>query len=210
MALPAGAKAINLGCGLSIAPGWINIDNSPNARLSKYPRLKWALWKLGVLSRPHYDVAWSRSIQIHDLRKRLPYPDSSIDYVYTSHFLEHLSRHDAQKLIVEAFRVMKPGGLLRVVVPDLAIGVRQYLAAMQVNPHDAKAAPEFLNWLQLSRPGARDPHLWMYDAPSLAAMLNDCGFINAVVCEYQKGRAPDCDILDNRPIDSLHLEAEKP
>jgi hypothetical protein len=35
MALPVGAKAINLGCGLSIAPGWMNIDNSPNARLSK-------------------------------------------------------------------------------------------------------------------------------------------------------------------------------
>jgi hypothetical protein len=41
MPLPAGAIALNLGCGLSIAPGWINIDNSPNARLAKYPRLRW-------------------------------------------------------------------------------------------------------------------------------------------------------------------------
>ena len=96
------------------------------------------------------------------------------------------------------------------VVPDLAAGARQYVAAMQSNPNDAKAAPEFLNWLQLSRTGVRDPHLWMYDAASLTAMLSECGFANAVVCEYQKGRVPDCDILDNRPEESLYLEAEKP
>jgi hypothetical protein len=113
-------------------------------------------------------------------------------------------------VIGEAFRVLKPGGLVRLVVPDLAIGARNYVATMQSGPGDATAAPEFLNWLQLSRPGARDPHLWMYDAPSLTAVLSECGFIKAVACEYQKGRVPDCDILDSRPEDSLHLEAEKP
>ncbi len=209
MPLPVGAKAINLGCGLSIAPGWINIDNSPNARLSKYPLLKRLLWRLGVLSNHHYAVPWARSIELRDLRKPLPYADSSIDYVYTSHFLEHLSRDDGRKLIGEAFRVLKPCGLIRLVVPDLAIGARHYVTTMQSNPNDATAAPEFLNWLQLSRLGARDPHLWMYDAPSLTTILSECGFINAVVCEYRKGRVPDCEILDNRPEDSLHLEAEK-
>jgi SAM-dependent methyltransferase len=131
MPLPAGATAINLGCGLSAAPDWINIDNSPNARLSKYPLLKRLLWKLGVLSNPHYNVPWSRSIEVHDLKKPLPYADSSIDYVYTSHFLEHLSHDDGQKLIGEVFRVLKPRGLVRVVVPDLAIGARHYVG------HDA-------------------------------------------------------------------------
>lgn len=210
MTLPENLKSLNLGCGLSVAPGWINIDNSPNARLAKYPLLRKVLWKLGLLSELHYAVKWPASVVTCDLRKRLPYADSTIDYVYTSHFLEHLSQSAAQKLLVEVFRVMKPGGLLRVVVPDLAIAVRQYVAATQANPHDANAATEFLHFLQLSRPGTRDPHLWMYDAPSLAAMLHDCGFIKAVVCEYKKGRMPDCDILDNRPSDSLHLEAEKP
>ena len=210
MALPDGVKAINLGCGLAVAPGWINVDNSLNARLAKRPLLRKALWKFGFLSDFHYAVKWPAAVMSYDLRKPLPYPGASIDYVYTSHFLEHLSRHDAQKLINEAFRVLKPGGLIRIVVPDLAIGVRQYVAAMQANSNDARAATEFLEWLQLSRPNVRDPHLWMYDGPSLAALLNDCGFINAAVCEYKKGRVPDCDILDNRPSDSLHLEAEKP
>jgi SAM-dependent methyltransferase len=158
----------------------------------------------------HYAVKWSASIKSYDLKKKLPHADGSIDYVYTSHFLEHLSRDDAGKLIREAFRVLKPGGLVRVVVPDLAIGASHYVATVQSNPNDAKAAPEFLDWLQLSRPGARDPHLWMYDAPSLTAVLSECGFINAVVCEHKQGRVPDCDILDNRSEDSLHLEAAKP
>lgn len=210
MGLPPGVKALNLGCGLSIAPGWINIDNSPNARLSKYPLIRRTLRKLGVLSEHHYAVNWPKSIEIYDLKKRLPYSDSTIDYAYTSHFLEHLALNDAERLIGEVFRVLKPGGIIRVVVPDLALGARQYLEALQSDPQDGKAAPEFLNWLQLSRPGLRDPHLWMYDAPSLTAMLGRAGFANVVVCEYRKGRMPDCDVLDNRPEDSLHLEAEKP
>ena len=72
MALPTGVKAVNIGCGLSIAPGWINIDNSPNARLAKYPPLRWMLWKAGVLSENHYRVEWPDSILINDVRRELP------------------------------------------------------------------------------------------------------------------------------------------
>ena len=210
MPLADGIKAINLGCGLAVAPGWINIDNSPNARLAKYPRLRKALWKLGVLSDFHYAVQWPDSITIINLRKGLPFADATIDYAYSSHFLEHLPLDEARRLIREAFRVLKPGGLIRIVVPDLALGAQQYVMAIATNPDDATAAPEFLNLLQLSRSGVRDPHLWMYDAPSLSAMLRDAGFARPVVCEFRKGRVPDCDVLDNRPEESLHLEAEKP
>lgn len=210
MALPLGVRAINLGCGLSVAPGWINIDNSPNARLAKIPLLRELLWKVGLLSDHHYAVKWPASVKYHNLKRRLPYPDRSIDYVYTSHFLEHLSQNDAQRLIAEAYRVLKSGGLIRIVVPDIALSARKYVAAIKANPNDANAATEFLNSLQLGWHKARDPHLWMYDAPSLTGLLTGHGFINTVVCEYRSGRVPDCDTLDNRPEDSLHLEAEKP
>ena len=210
MPLPAGAMALNLGCGLSIAPGWINIDNSPNARLARYPWLRWTLWKLRVLSDQLHSVNWSDSIQNLDLKKKLPYNDSSVDFVYTSHFLEHLALKDSQRLMSEIFRVLKPGGIVRIVIPDLALGARQYVAAIEANPDDANAANEFVDWLQLNRPGIRDPHLWMYDAPSLTAMLSKIGFARVAVCEYRRGRVPDCEILDNRPDDSLHVEAEKP
>src|SRR6266849_2977854 len=140
MPLPPGAIAINLGCGLSAASGWINVDNSPNARLAQCPRLRWTLWKLGILSDLHYAVNWSASITSYDLKKRLPHSDGSIDYVYTSHFLEHLPLQFARRLIKEVFRVLRPGGVARIVVPDLAVGARQYLNAIQENPNDAHAA----------------------------------------------------------------------
>ena len=63
--------------------------------------------------------------------------------------------------------------------------------------------------MQLSRVGDRDPHLWMYDGASLTALLLEQGFDNVTVCGYKQGRVPDCDILDNRPDESLYLEAEK-
>ena len=209
IALAANIKAVNLGCGVTVAPGWINIDNSPNARLSKFPRLRRLLWKTGVLSDQHYSVPWEKNILIHDLRNRLPFADCSIDYVYTSHVLEHLAVTDARKLIKEVFRILKPEGMVRLVVPDLAYGARRYLDGLATNPSDPKAAPEFINWLQLSRPGVRDPHLWMYDAPSLSAVLTEAGFTNTAVCEHKQGRVPDCAVLDGRPDESLHIEAEK-
>jgi predicted SAM-dependent methyltransferase len=209
MSLPNGVKAVNIGCGTSVAAGWINIDNSPNAWLAKYPRLRWMLWKLRILSDQRYRVNWHESVLIHDVKKKLPFSDSSIDYVYTSHFLEHNSLNDARRLIADVFRILRVGGVIRVVVPDLAIGARRYLDSLQKTTPDPRAASDFLAWLQLSRPGDRDPHLWMYDAPSLTAMLVEHGFANVVVCRFQQGRVPDCDTLDNRPEDSLYVEAEK-
>src|SRR5437870_3607063 len=120
MSLQAKAKAINLGCGLVVAPGWINIDNSPNARLAKYPRFQWLAWKLGVLSDEHFAIQWPKSLLVRDLRKPLPFADCSIDYVYSSHVLEHLSLSHAQRLVSEIVRVLRRGGLVRLVVPDLA------------------------------------------------------------------------------------------
>jgi predicted SAM-dependent methyltransferase len=163
-----------------------------------------------MLSDLHYAVKWSASIERYDLKKKLPHADGSIDFVYSSHFLEHLPVQLARQLMKEVFRVLRPGGVARIVVPDLAFGARQYLNAIQENPNAADAATAFLEWLQLARTGVRDSHYWMYDAHSLSAMLEEIGFTSVVVCQYRIGRVPDCDILDNRPEDSLHLEAEKP
>lgn len=214
MSLSEGIRALNLGCGTAAIFGdgcWINIDNSPNARLSKYPWLKWALWKAGVLSDSHYNTKWDRSVVIADLSKKLRYPDSSVDYVYSSHCLEHLSQSDARSLMGEIYRVLKPGGIVRIVVPDLEYGARRYIEAIQANPSDPEAAPKLLTWLELSKEdGSRVPHLWMYDAPSLGKLLAGTGFVNVMPCEYRKGRLRDCETLDSRPVASVHVEGEKP
>lgn len=106
---------LNLGCGMTVVEGWINVDYSLGARLTQLPVLGWLAKKLGL-----FNVQWDSRIKLHDLRKTLPWQDASVDVVYSSHTLEHMSREDGRSLLIECLRVLKPGGLLRIVVPDLA------------------------------------------------------------------------------------------
>jgi SAM-dependent methyltransferase len=94
---------LNIGCGNRIHPAWTNIDFFSNA-----PEV----------------VAW-------DLRKGIPFPDASFEVVYHSHVLEHFQRREGGGLMRECFRVLKPGGVLRVAVPDLEAIARQYLASLE-------------------------------------------------------------------------------
>jgi SAM-dependent methyltransferase len=93
---------VNIGCGTVIHPAWINLDLEP--------RLP------GVRS-------W-------DLRRGLPLPDGTVDACYSSHVLEHLRPAEVDRLLREQFRVLRPGGRLRVVVPDLALICRHYLVEL--------------------------------------------------------------------------------
>jgi predicted SAM-dependent methyltransferase len=90
---------LNLGCGSQVHPDWTNVDIMP-----RYP---------GVIN--------------HDLNKRLPFADASFEVVYHSHVLEHLTKEQGKAFVAECYRVLKPGGILRVVVPDLEMIARLYL-----------------------------------------------------------------------------------
>ena len=92
-------KRLNLGCGRRTHSEWINVD---------------------------LYAANSAVIQ-HDLRKPLPFDSASIDVAYHSHVLEHFARSEALAFIRECIRVLKPGGVLRVAVPDLESICSEYL-----------------------------------------------------------------------------------
>lgn len=66
-----------------------------------------------------------------DLKKPLPWPDNSFDAVYNSHVLEHFTLEGSKQLLHEMHRVLKPGGVCRVVVPDLEMICRLYLDYLQ-------------------------------------------------------------------------------
>ncbi len=98
--LPAGKlDFLNLGCGGCFHRDWVNVDF----------------------------VSSDPDVIKHDLREKLPFSDSSFSVVYHSHVLEHLPRRAAPGFIRECHRVLKPGGILRVVVPDLEGIARLYL-----------------------------------------------------------------------------------
>jgi len=132
-AAPNALIRLNLGCGLQAPPGWINVDGSWNARLAKFPGLRKIFAAVHVLSPDKAAIPWSSSIYIHDIRKPLPFANGSASAVFASHVLEHLYRDEGQQLIRESRRVLCPGGILRLIVPDLEAIVQEYYAERPPN-----------------------------------------------------------------------------
>ncbi len=114
-------KYLNLGCGSRYHPEWINIDIAPSGK--------------GVIS--------------HDLSQGIPLADASCDAVYHSHLIAHLRQPDALQFMRECYRVMKPGAILRVAVPDLEQICRVYLEKLeQALKHDQDNADDY-DWIIL-------------------------------------------------------------
>jgi SAM-dependent methyltransferase len=87
------------------------------------------------------------NVRPHDARDGIPYRDGIFDVVYHSHLLEHLSKRDGSRFLRECFRVLRPGGVIRVAVPDLEQIARLYLEALEN--------------ASLGIPGWRENYEWM-------------------------------------------------
>lgn len=124
---------LNLACGGRMHTGWNNLDYSEITRLARHPILSRFLRKTGILSEKRYVrlLATDPDIICWDLRKGIPFADGTFDVVFHSHFLEHLDRQVAPVVLQECRRVLKPSGILRVVVPDLEQLCRNYVHTIQ-------------------------------------------------------------------------------
>jgi predicted SAM-dependent methyltransferase len=210
------AFKLHLGCGLNVVEGWVNIDGSWNARLAKYPRLRRALAAARVVPRESAKVEWRGDLRIFDVRDPLPFGAGSCEAIYASHLLEHLFLEDAQKLLRECFRVLRPGGALRLVVPDLRAIVREYNGERVFYNSDefgAMPAADRMNRRLLFR-GQSPPrgnvlmrvyaalkdfqtHKWMYDAESLVTHVRDAGFDDVAERGFRESRISDIDRLEH-------------
>jgi SAM-dependent methyltransferase len=204
---------LNLGCGTTAPDGWINIDRSPGLLVSRIPALRAMLRVTGVLRGPQAETIWPRNIRRHDVGKGLPFGRATAEVIYSSHLIEHLPRDTAVMLLRECARVLQRGGILRVAVPDLRRLAETYVGSTAVD-----AADEFMRATDLgleTRPrrwgrlvdfltGAR--HRWMYDAQSLKAIFQECGFVDISERAYREGRCPDLESVEHRP-ESIFIEA---
>ncbi|MEN9233089.1 MAG: methyltransferase domain-containing protein [Gloeomargarita sp. DG02_4_bins_56] len=84
-----------------------------------------------------------------DLREKLPFPDNSFALIYHSHVLEHLTCADAEKFLCECQRVLKPGGILRIVVPDLENIIREYIHILDEIRSGRNDAEAKYDWIML-------------------------------------------------------------
>jgi predicted SAM-dependent methyltransferase len=172
---------LNLGCGRKPKLGWINIDLNAGADLTL------------------------------DLRKPLPFPDNSCSTVYSEHLLEHLEYpHEAELLITESFRVLKPGGVFTAGVPDTELAIRAYLegnvssyfgliAQHGFHPEWCTTRMEHLNCNF-----RHSEHRFAYDFETLKKLLKQSGFSHIKPRDF----APDLDSADRRGL-SLYVDACK-
>lgn len=211
--LKDGRAMLNLGCGTKMNWDWNNIDFSPYARLSHHRTIAKILKWTGLLSEERYQILLGISPEIiyWDLRKGIPFRDESFDVVYNSHFLEHIDRDAAPSFLKECYRVLKMGGIIRIVVPDLQTLINNYVLAISelesgneqsldthrqaiYNIFDQMVPQEPLG-TKKQRPLVRTIekffrgdtsrigvlHRWMYDKYHLGSILTDVGFKNITV-----------------------------
>ena len=208
---------LNLGCGPYNTPqGWINLDGSWNARLSKYPALRFILWAIRVLPSQPFYTPWPSDVFVHDLRKRLPFQSDTADVIYSSHTLEHLYLEEAKRLLTECFRVLRPGGILRIVVPCLRVAVQEYMDEKPLNgmfqPGIVLSYADMLN-MRLGFCTPEPPsyntfhrmysalttfhtHKWMYDAKSLMLWLIWAGFVEVEEMGLHQSRIEDIETIE--------------
>jgi predicted SAM-dependent methyltransferase len=157
------------------------------------------------------DIGWANAV------KRIPVSDASLDVVYSSHMVEHLDTHQVRLFLSEAKRVLRSGGTLRLVVPDVRFYVDRYIASGD--------ADEFVRGTGLGRslvPGlfmkilglmvGDRGHKWMYDGPSLCRLLEREGFVRAVSLPAGATTLSDPGELNlsEREPESVFVEAIRP
>lgn len=169
---------------------------------------------------PWIAVAYPPSDVSVDLRSGVPLPDGSTRFVYSAHTLEHLGfPGEALRLAREMRRILEPGGVLRIVVPDIATYAREYasgnhdffaerLAQPVSNPiaRSLQALYPYLTDLHqvldyagmAQPPGTLGGHKFGYDLETLTNLLTAAGFTDVVPSTYGESIHPELREIDER------------
>lgn len=201
---------LNLGCGSQVVDGWINVDYALGARVFKVPMFRLLNSKFRI-----FNLDWDDRITIHDLNKTFPWNTASVEAIYSSHTLEHMTKEEGKKFIQECYRVLRKDGVIRIVVPDLKAFVEEYLngdikaddflkdLGVLYNESDSYIRSKLTPFIQF-------PHKCMYDLPALLKMLSEIGFKVQSSGYLQSGIDGIEDVeLKSRTINAVVVEGYK-
>lgn len=178
---------VQYGCAWSAPQSWRNFDASPTLRFERLP----LVGRLYVKN----DTRFPSNVEYGDIAKGLPVDDASCDAAYCSHVLEHLSLEDCRAALRNTHKILKPGGVFRLVLPDLEYLIRLYVEKSR----DSMALPA-IEFMKASGLGlekrdrgikgliysalGNSQHFWMWDYPSLARELDAAGFSEIRRAQY--------------------------
>src|SRR5438034_2943303 len=195
-----GAKKLQLGCGKVLLDGWLNTDI-------------------------RQDIS---GVCYLDATTRFPIADRMFDYVFSEHIIEHLPYKGGETMMRESYRVLKPGGKVRVATPDL----KKLLDLYTSKPSEAQQ--RYIRWSvdkHLPDVGIYKPqfvinnffgswgHRFIYDVPTLSALLTSAGFID--ITQHAPGESDDANFCgveshqreigdEMNRMETMVLEARRP
>jgi predicted SAM-dependent methyltransferase len=116
--------------------------------------------------------------------------------------IEHLRPAMARLMLMEILRVLKPGGICRLVAPSLEWALSLY------NEEHPEACLRGI--FQEDEENVKNRHQWMYTSKSLSRLMRETGFGDVVPRKFREGELPDLERIDNRPDNSIYVEGKKP
>jgi SAM-dependent methyltransferase len=183
----------------------MNTDITPHLWVAKIPFAPIILHILRVMPERRYLQHKNKVFnKLHyvDITKSLPFAANSVSAIFSSHVFEHLFMNEVENLIKEIHTCLVPGGVCRVVVPDLEKIIGIY------NRDDPR---KFISGIfEISaRSDVKNSHHSGFTGPLLEKLFKEAGFKKVSILSYRVGTCPDLEKLDNRPEESLFFEAIK-
>lgn len=206
---------VHYGCGLTAPLEWDNYDTSPTLRIQKAP-------VVGKILSSKLNIRFPGNVKYGDIVSGLPVGSDSCDGIYCSHVLEHLALRDFKVAIKNTYKILKPNGVFRCVVPDLEAYARNYLHSL--DQRDSNSSLKFLKDSLLGyQERARgfkglmvnlygnSKHLWMWDYLSLSSELAQVGFKDIRRCQFNDCEDAMFKLVENagRFKDAVAVECRK-
>lgn len=174
---------LNIASGPTKVGDWINVDVAPNADIRT------------------------------DIRRPLPLPDESASLIFCEHFADHMNfPYEITRVMTECYRVLEPGGRVRIVVQDGPGLMRAYLdrntSYFALDEKSEQTIMEAANYLTRTD----DWRHFVYDFETLEKVLRKAGFSRILQCKYGESECADI-ALDSkdprRALMSICVEAVK-
>lgn len=185
-----GKRILDVGCGPHARPQKINLD---------------FIWQ------PAIDVCWS-------VERPLPFADNSLEGVFTEHCLEHVTFDACRQAIGEFFRILQPGGWVRIVVPDGNLFARRYVERTDgltqerfPGEHTDAISGIYSPIMSVNRIFRDFGHRYISDYALLKELCERASFVDIEEASYRVGRfAPVLLDTEARSKQSVYVEARKP